>query len=268
VVLLVVCADCSSVPSLCVHRSSTSTWVRGRSAVVGRCCPSRWLPCDPSWACSPCELALATTLEPSRCRPTVVVQPLHRITRPQWCLPISARPRTLIALALASRRHTTSSIASIVGTYQRIATITRRTNLFLAPCLFVCSLACVLIPRHDNGLVPVCTHRHAASCVWDVHYLLVTGGLGAHLAAEEKFASIVAAAVHDFRHPGVSNAYLVRRHHPLAICHNDDAVLERFHVSSAYMVAREAGCEVFRWLTPEAYKRVRSLVISMVLATV
>ena len=110
--------------------------------------------------------------------------------------------------------------------------------------------------------------RHGASCVWDVHYLLVTGGLASHLSTEEKFASIVAAAIHDFRHPGVSNAYLVRSQHPLAICHNDDAVLERFHVSSAYMVSREQGCEVFRWLSPDGYKRVRTLVIAMVLATV
>ena len=109
---------------------------------------------------------------------------------------------------------------------------------------------------------------HGASCVWDVHYLLSTGGLGAYLSLEERFSSIVAAAVHDFRHPGVSNAYLVRSHHPLAICHNDDAVLERFHVSSAFMVSREHGCEVFKWLSPDGYKRVRSLVIAMVLATV
>lgn len=54
----------------------------------------------------------------------------------------------------------------------------------------------------------------------------------------------------------------------LAILHNDDAVLERFHVSSAYMVAQKPGREVFKWLSPEAQRRVRSLVINMVLATV
>ncbi len=54
----------------------------------------------------------------------------------------------------------------------------------------------------------------------------------------------------------------------LAILHNDDAVLERFHVSSAYMVASQPGCEVFRWMPLETQRRVRSLVIPMVLATV
>ncbi len=45
-------------------------------------------------------------------------------------------------------------------------------------------------------------------------------------------------------------------------------VLERFHVSSAYMVAQRPGREVFKWLSNDAQRRVRTLVITMVLATV
>jgi hypothetical protein len=62
--------------------------------------------------------------------------------------------------------------------------------------------------------------RHGASVVFDVLYLLNTGDVGPLLTLEEKFAAVLAAAIHDFRHPGLNNGFLVASEHPLALRYN------------------------------------------------
>lgn len=51
------------------------------------------------------------------------------------------------------------------------------------------------------------------------------------------FALLFAAAIHDYRHPGLSNAYLVANNHDIAITYNDNSVLENFHVAQAFHLA-------------------------------
>jgi hypothetical protein len=42
--------------------------------------------------------------------------------------------------------------------------------------------------------------------------------------------------MHDYRHPGVNNNYLVKRQDALAITYNDQSVLENFHASESFKV--------------------------------
>lgn len=51
------------------------------------------------------------------------------------------------------------------------------------------------------------------------------------LSSYDVLAGLFAAAIHDYQHPGVSNAFLVRTKHPIALRYNDMAVLENHHVS-------------------------------------
>jgi len=55
----------------------------------------------------------------------------------------------------------------------------------------------------------------------------------------EYLAILTAACVHDFKHPGVNNTFLVKTHNPIAIRFNDLSVLENYHVSEAFKVLLE-----------------------------
>lgn len=46
----------------------------------------------------------------------------------------------------------------------------------------------------------------------------------------------MAAAIHDFEHPGVNNAFLINSESDLALKYNDTSVLENYHASRAFEV--------------------------------
>ena len=45
---------------------------------------------------------------------------------------------------------------------------------------------------------------------------------------------LLAAAIHDYDHPGYTNAFLIAKGDPLAILYNDKSVLENHHVAAAW----------------------------------
>ncbi len=49
---------------------------------------------------------------------------------------------------------------------------------------------------------------------------------------EEASLCVNAAAMHDYDHPGLSNDYLIKSRHKLAILYNDVSPLEMSHVST------------------------------------
>ena len=65
--------------------------------------------------------------------------------------------------------------------------------------------------------------------------------LGQHLEDVEVAALLLGALVHDFKHPGRSNAFLTKTGHSLAITYNDVSVLENYHLSEVGPRARRKG---------------------------
>lgn len=55
--------------------------------------------------------------------------------------------------------------------------------------------------------------------------------LGEHLQDVEVAALLLGSLIHDFKHPGRSNAFLTRTGHTLALTYNDVSVLENYHLS-------------------------------------
>jgi len=122
----------------------------------------------------------------------------------------------------------------------------------------------------DEGYLkrnPYHNSTHAANVVWHANYLVQRCGLKHWLTLNEWFATIIAAAVHDFAHPGLTNAYLVKANAAIAIQHNDLSVLERFHVAEAFKVSRRADCRIFDGMEPATYREVRKHIVDCVLST-
>ncbi len=109
--------------------------------------------------------------------------------------------------------------------------------------------------------------RHAADVTQAVHYFIASCGLGASLTDIEMVSLFLGAIVHDFKHPGRSNAFLMNSYNELALVYNDISVLENYHASEAFRVLRQDECNFLRNMDPAAIGSIRHLAIQIILAT-
>ncbi|EGZ10706.1 hypothetical protein PHYSODRAFT_520491 [Phytophthora sojae] len=117
-------------------------------------------------------------------------------------------------------------------------------------------------PYHNNC--------HAADVVSSVEYLISVmdnGYLQDLLTYQEVFAAIVAAAIHDFRHPGKNNNFMIKSGSDLAIEFSDSSVLERMHLAEAFVLTKDPLFNIFVGLSPGQYSEVRKAIVEMVLST-
>ncbi|XP_051889892.1 LOW QUALITY PROTEIN: cGMP-inhibited 3',5'-cyclic phosphodiesterase 3A [Pristis pectinata] len=90
----------------------------------------------------------------------------------------------------------------------------------------------------------------------------------ANVPALELMALYVAAAMHDYDHPGRTNAFLVATSAPQAVLYNDRSVLENHHAASAWnLFMSQQEYNFLINLDHVEFKRFRFLVIEAILAT-
>jgi len=127
---------------------------------------------------------------------------------------------------------------------------------------------------------PYHNRTHAASVLHIMHVLLSMGGVaascaaaGADVADEERrvalvqMAGLLAAAVHDFEHEGLSNDFLVKTVSPKALRYNDCSVNENHHVEAAFEVLERPDCNFLEAMDASEFRLLRGLVVDMVLST-
>ncbi|KAF7245457.1 cGMP-inhibited 3',5'-cyclic phosphodiesterase B [Varanus komodoensis] len=94
------------------------------------------------------------------------------------------------------------------------------------------------------------------------------GCLASNIPALELMALYVAAAMHDYDHPGRTNAFLVATNAPQAVLYNDRSVLENHHAAAAWSLFLSLPKYNFLCnLDHVQFKRFRFLVIEAILAT-
>ncbi|KAL0962657.1 hypothetical protein UPYG_G00343460 [Umbra pygmaea] len=94
------------------------------------------------------------------------------------------------------------------------------------------------------------------------------GCLSGLIPALELMALYVAAAMHDYDHPGRTNAFLVATSAPQAVLYNDRSVLENHHAASAWnLFMSQPEYNFLGNLDHVEFKRFRFLVIEAILAT-
>uniref|UniRef100_A0A3Q3WRQ0 Phosphodiesterase n=1 Tax=Mola mola TaxID=94237 RepID=A0A3Q3WRQ0_MOLML len=94
------------------------------------------------------------------------------------------------------------------------------------------------------------------------------GSLAGLIPGLELMALYVAAAMHDYDHPGRTNAFLVATSAPQALLYNDRSVLENHHAASAWnLFMSRPEYNFLVNLDHVEFKRFRFLVIEAILAT-
>ncbi|XP_064921341.1 cGMP-inhibited 3',5'-cyclic phosphodiesterase 3B isoform X2 [Columba livia] len=117
-----------------------------------------------------------------------------------------------------------------------------------------------------TGIAPVqVSYISSKSCsIADDSY----GCLASNIPALELMALYVAAAMHDYDHPGRTNAFLVATNAPQAVLYNDRSVLENHHAASAWnLFLSRPEYNFLSNLDHVEFKRFRFLVIEAILAT-
>ncbi|CAN0568295.1 unnamed protein product, partial [Ectocarpus sp. 12 AP-2014] len=95
-----------------------------------------------------------------------------------------------------------------------------------------------------------------------LHQIIASG-----IKALQGFALLVSAIVHDYRHRGVNNGYLIKVKDALATRYNDGSVLENFHISEAFKVLYNGDTNILDGLSADDARHFRQLVIKIILAT-
>jgi len=116
--------------------------------------------------------------------------------------------------------------------------------------------------------VPFHNKLHGADAAHGMTFFMMQPKVTAHLSKVDLYACILAAAMHDFEHPGVNNAFLVNSRHETALLYNDQSVLESFHVSRAWKLLLSApNLDVFEGFTQDQYRDARATMIHTILGT-
>jgi hypothetical protein len=109
---------------------------------------------------------------------------------------------------------------------------------------------------------------HILDTVQATHYFYKTAGLEMNLSELEKMVGIIAAFIHDYEHPGLTNQFLIRTKHPKAIRYSDLSPLENHHVASAFKLMEGEGDRDFLdFLDDKRLRLVRKMLIYMVTRT-
>lgn len=79
---------------------------------------------------------------------------------------------------------------------------------------------------------------------------------------------IISALIHDYKHPGYNNNFLINSNHILALNYNDTSILESYHVSESFKLIKEdERFNIFSFASNEDYKKIRKRVVDMVVNT-
>ncbi|XP_043826499.1 cGMP-inhibited 3',5'-cyclic phosphodiesterase B [Dromiciops gliroides] len=124
----------------------------------------------------------------------------------------------------------------------------------------------VIRTEYSSGFSPIrISYTSSKSCpMTDPNY----GCVALNIPALELMALYVAAAMHDYDHPGRTNAFLVATSDPQAVLYNDRSVLENHHAAAAWnLFLSRPDFNFLSNLNQPEFKHFRYLVIEAILAT-
>ena len=99
--------------------------------------------------------------------------------------------------------------------------------------------------------------------------MMKVGKIKKDLQTIDLFSSFVSCIIHDFEHPGYSNAFVIRTKHPLAIRYSDFSVLENHHLAASFTLMYDPTkkANIMENMPLELQKDARRSMINAVLNT-
>ena len=144
----------------------------------------------------------------------------------------------------------------------------RRHNLFAECGVQEQTLAAFLVAMEEGyGTNPYHNSIHSADVLLGTHLFLTKYNLTRRLSKANILAALVAAIIHDFNHPGTTNAFEVKTLSRLAITYSDRSPLENNHLASAFAVLNTTKLNVLAGLGSANFRSLRKLIIDIVLHT-
>eukprot|EP00899_Mesostigma_viride_P000715 jgi/Mesvir1/10644/Mv13740-RA.1 len=121
----------------------------------------------------------------------------------------------------------------------------------------------------DDGMRANSYHNstHIVDVSNSLYHLIEHSGLSRYLNRFDLLAAVLAALVHDFKHPGLNNDFVVKSSDELALRYNDRTVLENYHVAEAFLLLSNADLNFLEGLPRSDFNYVRNVVIEMVLGS-
>ena len=83
----------------------------------------------------------------------------------------------------------------------------------------------------------------------------------------DRGALFISSIIHDYKHPGLNNAFLERTSDKIALRYNDVSCLESYHLGQAFKLAATPQCNIFKDMPAEVRRSLRKYIIQCVLGT-
>lgn len=135
----------------------------------------------------------------------------------------------------------------------------------------ICTQNFIRIIEKGYLTVPYHNSTHAADVLHSSHLFIINFNKKYvnRLTGLDKFLVFLSASIHDFKHPGVNNKFLIDTHHKYALTYNDISVLENMHVSEALKITMNSKnkANIFKDYSNEKYYYMKKTIIDMVLST-
>jgi len=108
---------------------------------------------------------------------------------------------------------------------------------------------------------------HGADVALTVAHFCENEHVSDTLTGLQGFSLLTAAVMHDYRHPGLNNGFLMRTSHEVALTYNDNSVLENFHSSQAFQLLSKDQYNILEMMNTENKRNFRHYFIKVILAT-
>jgi len=108
---------------------------------------------------------------------------------------------------------------------------------------------------------------HALDVLLNTNYFIRQDRIADLITPLDQMACLIASTIHDHKHPGVNNNFLMATKHEHAITYNDQSILESFHIASSWALLLQDDYNFLRGLSREQYLELRDTVIQLVLGT-